>query len=140
MPNIVHLFTVNAPLREVFRAITEQKGLSSWWTETAIASPEPGAELEFTFGDIFYNKMKVISFHPDKGVEWECLEGAEEWVGTRLSFRLKKVEDGCEVRFEHRDWLAETDFYASCSFNWAYYLQSLRLYLETGRGTPYSSK
>jgi len=72
--------------------------------------------------------MKIIDLQPNKRVEWECLVGDKEWIGTKLIFELEEKDNETILRFTHSNWKAETDFFASCNFQWAYYLVSLKQY------------
>jgi uncharacterized protein YndB with AHSA1/START domain len=137
MYRIKHQLVVNRPLDVVYKALTEQEGLSSWWTEETIASPQKGSTAEFKFGDRYHNKMRVVELIRNRSVRWECLQGDPEWVGTTLTFDLEDVDGKTIVRFCHGNWRAETDFLASCNTHWGYYMRSLKSYCETGVGTPF---
>jgi hypothetical protein len=58
-------------------------------------------------------------------------------VGTKIAFDLEKQSDQTLLRFFHTGWRQQTDFYASCNYNWGFYMRSLKLYSETGRGEPF---
>ena len=137
MPDIRHLLTIGAPAASVYRAVTEQDGLRAWWTPEALAKPEVGAVAEFRFGDRYRNKMRILRLDPITLVEWECLEGDREWIGTRFVFDLATDGNLTVLRFCHCDWREVTDFYASCNYQWACYMNSLKSYCETGCGMPY---
>lgn len=139
MAEIRHLLEINAPSSVVYRALTEQAGLQAWWTPETIATPKVGSVAEFKFGSRYHNKMRVTRLQRDVAVEWECLDGDDEWIGTRFSFRLEE-RDGCTiVRFTHGNWRDSTDFLASCNYHWGYYMRSLKLFCETGEGTPFEN-
>jgi uncharacterized protein YndB with AHSA1/START domain len=140
LEEIRHMLLIDAPVDKVYRAITEQKELASWWTHQTVAKPEVDSFAEFRFGDRYYNKMRVVALEPNKKVEWECLEGDEEWIETRFVFDLEKKGDQTLLRFQHTQWRAMTDFYASCNYHWGYYIRSLKLYCETGTGMPFEVK
>jgi uncharacterized protein YndB with AHSA1/START domain len=137
MPDIRHFVTIDAPPKVVYKAVTEQEGLAGWWTTETIARPEVGTILEFKFGDKYHDKMRLTKLVPDRRVEWECTEGDKEWVGTRFAFDLEDKDGKTVVRFGHDAWREATDFYALCNTTWAFYMQSLKSYCETGKGTPY---
>jgi len=56
MAEIRHLVEIKAPAHKVYRAITEEDGLKSWWTPETVAVPEMGSISEFKFGDRYHNK------------------------------------------------------------------------------------
>jgi len=81
--------------------------------------------------------MEVTRLRPDANVTWRCVGGADEWVGTTLTFDLSPTDDGTAVLFTHADWRDPSEFMAHCSARWAYFLLSLKAFVETGTGTPF---
>ncbi len=140
MAAIKHYLIIDAPPQRVYQAVTEQTGLAAWWTQETVAQPELGAILEFTFGNRYHDKMEVLLLEPGRQVKWRCIEGDAEWVGTELIFDLAEEKGGTVLRFTHGGWVSETDFFANCNYHWGYYMRSLKLYCETGRGTPFGAE
>lgn len=137
MLSIRHLLRIDAPPARVYRAISEQAGLRGWWTPAASATPEVGSIAEFRFGLCYHNRKKVIRLEPGSAVEWLCPDGNAEWIGTTFLFELEPDSKHTILRFTHGNWREMTDFFASCNYQWAYYLRSLKAFCETGRGTPH---
>jgi len=97
-----------------------------------------GNGIQFFFGQPEPTAvMEVIRLSPHGHVSWRCVEGADEWVGTELNFDLTRADDETVVLFTHADWREPTEFMAHCSGRWAYFLLSLKQYLETGKETPF---
>ena len=140
MPSIKHYLLINAQPEKVYSAITKTGGLKGWWTVEAKTDEKVGGTAEFIFGDRYFNKMKITNLEPDKKLEWECLEGDKEWIGTTFLFDLEEKDESTILRFSHNNWKEDTDFFASCNYNWGYYLKSLKQYCETGKGTPFSEE
>jgi uncharacterized protein YndB with AHSA1/START domain len=140
MTRISHYLIIRAEPSTVYRAIAEQSGLQAWWTGDVIAKPEVGTIAEFKFGDRYHNKMKIVRLEADSLVEWECVFGDPEWIGTALTFQLERKNEQTVLRFQHGNWRKATDFFASCNYHWGYYLRSLKLYCETGTGTPFTDE
>jgi uncharacterized protein YndB with AHSA1/START domain len=138
MAEIRHLLHINAPSSKVYEAITEESGLRRWWTDDTTAIPKEGAIIEFNFGDRYHDEMKVVKLQPNQKVEWICLVGESEWIDTTFVFDLESVEGKTILRFAHGNWRESTDFFASCNYHWGYYLRSLKLFCETGKGTPFT--
>ena len=138
METIRHLLVIDGSVDTVYRALTEQTGLSGWWTTRTVAVPVVGSHAEFSFGDRYHNVMRIASLEENRRVRWECLEGDDEWVGTTLEFDLEPDGDRTIVRFRHGNWGEATDFFASCNTNWGFYMQSLKSYCETGAGEPFT--
>ncbi len=139
MPSIKHYLLIKAQPEKVYNAITKTRGLKGWWTAEAKADEIVGGTAEFIFGEQYYNKMKITNLQDNKTVEWVCLEGDKEWIGTTFLFDLEEKDEGTILRFSHNNWKEETDFFASCNYNWGYYLTSLKQYCETGEGTPFNN-
>ena len=137
MKAIKHYLIINSPADKIYSAITEIEGLSSWWTEDTSGKSAMGNIVEFNFRENDHNKMKITLLEKNQKVEWECIEGDHEWIGTKFSFSLESKEERTILRFAHFNWKEETDFFASCNYHWGYYLRSLKLYCETGKGTPF---
>jgi len=140
MPSIKHYLLIKTPPDKVYKALISTEGLRGWWTTEAKADEHIGGIAEFKFGDRYHNKMKIVKLVPNKLVEWECIKGDKEWIGTHFVFDLEEKEGDTILRFIHANWKDETDFFASCNYHWGYYLRSLKLYCETGSGTHFLTK
>lgn len=101
----------------------------------------------------------MIALKPFSQIRWRCIKGAEEWVGTNLTFELfsgnkaaflnshpeiagqieqqRNFDDGTLLKFHHDDWREYTPMFAECSYTWAMFLRSLKLLCETGEGRPW---
>jgi uncharacterized protein YndB with AHSA1/START domain len=89
MPNIRERLLIGATPKQVYAALTTEKGLSSWWTHNTKASPEQNTIAKFAFKPPYVKEMKIAELEPEKRVVWKCQRGADEWVGTTLSFDLE---------------------------------------------------
>ena len=139
MPDIRHRVAITAPLETVYEAVATTEGISEWWTRDGVrGASDEGSRLQFFFGQPEPAAvMEVTRLDPDGHVTWKCVEGADEWVGTTITFDLSRKDDETVVMFAHADWREAVDFMAHCSARWAYFLLSLKGYVETGKGTPF---
>jgi uncharacterized protein YndB with AHSA1/START domain len=139
MPDIRHRVAISAPLEDVYRAIATNEGVSNWWTRDGVrGEPRVGSQLRFFFGDPEPAAvMEITRLDPSEGVSWSCVGGADEWIGTKLSFELTGKGGETVVLFTHADWRSASEFMAHCSARWAYFLLSMKSLLETGKGTPF---
>ena len=135
MPEIKHNLIIKTNPEKVYEAITTQEGLANWWAKQTIAKPEVGFVNIFTFGT-FRNEMKVTILNPNKKVEWKCINSIEEWIDTNILFELEEKEGHTLLRFTHSGWRAVTDTFAGCNYDWGRFMTSLKLFCETGTGTP----
>ena len=137
MNAIKHFLVIEAPANKIYQALTSPEGVSGWWTSQNKIGEKVGDSNIFDFGNRYHNEMKIIQLEPDKKVEWACLVGDKEWVGTKILFKIEEIDGSTALRFSHSNWQDETDFFASCNYQWGYYLMSLKLYCETGKGMPF---
>lgn len=139
MPDIRHRVCISAPLGTVYDAIASTDGLSEWWTRDGVrGESSEGSEIQFFFGQPEPAAvMEVTRLDPEGQVNWSCVGGPDDWVGTHLTFDLAQADDETVVVFTHADWQEPSDFMAHCSARWAYFLLSLKSYRETGTGTPF---
>jgi uncharacterized protein YndB with AHSA1/START domain len=139
VPDIRHRVVITAPLGRVYEAVATPDGISEWWTRDGVRGDSgEGSKLEFYFGRPEPAAvMEVTRLDPDGHVHWNCVEGADEWVGTNLAFDLTHDDGETAVLFTHADWRSPSEFMAHCSARWAYFLLSLKSLVETGQGTPF---
>jgi len=139
VPDIRHRVAISAPLESVYEAVATKEGLSEWWTRDGVGGESSeGSKLEFYFGQPEPAAvMEVTRLDSDGHVSWSCVGGADEWVGTNLTFDLTKKDNETVVLFTHADWRSPSEFMAHCSARWAYFVLSLKSLLETGKGTPF---
>jgi uncharacterized protein YndB with AHSA1/START domain len=159
MPNIHHELLIEATVEKVYNAISTEEGLSAWWTPGATGKPERGSIARFPFGAQYFKEMKITELSASRRVKWICIAGADEWIGTTLSFELEPFtsetllsrhpemvdqlqqqghsDTGTLLVFHHDDWRAYTPMYAECNYTWGQFLRSLKLFCETDLGRPW---
>lgn len=136
MADIRHNLTIKVNPEKVYKAITTKEGLEGWWCKQTVAKPEVGFLNTFTFTPNVVLEMKVTNLVPNQKVAWDCMNSEGEWKGTKVSFDLEEKDGNTFLRFNHSNWTAITDHYASCNFDWAKFLYSLKMLCETGTGNP----
>ena len=139
MASIKHYLIIKAPPEKVYEAVTTTGGIKGWWTLDAIADEKVGGVAEFIFGERYHNKMQITKLEQNKRVEWKCFQGDKEWIATTFEFDIEAKDKDTVLRFTHGNWRKETDFFASCNYNWGYYMRSLANYCEKGEGTPFKA-
>jgi len=138
MNHIKHLLIINASAETIFKNISTQQGLQNWWTKETIAKPEIGFKNDFKFGGAYHKVMRITELVRNESITWVCEEGDSEWLGTEISFRIEELNGKNTLRFSHRNWRETTDYFESCNYHWGYYMHSLKLLSETGKGTPHN--
>ncbi|WP_027502308.1 SRPBCC family protein [Rhodococcus sp. UNC363MFTsu5.1] len=136
MADILHRVGIKSTPAEVYTALTTAEGLAGWWTaDTEGDGSDVGGVLRFRFGAGGFD-MKVDELVPGKRVQWEVIDGPEEWVGTHVVWDLDQVDDYTIVLFNHQGWKEPVEFMYHCSTKWAVFLMSLKSLIETGTGAP----
>ncbi|HEY2054575.1 MAG TPA: SRPBCC domain-containing protein [Solirubrobacterales bacterium] len=130
-----------APPAQVYEAIATADGVRSWWTDGTFAEEVGGVgRLEFGHG---WTELRVAKLMPDSEVEWTCVgqdiehfDPTDEWVGTKIRFRLAPIDDGrrTHLDFTHEG-LAGLGCEEMCTKGWDHYIRtSLRGLVEEGDG------
>lgn len=136
MVDILHRVGIEAPVDEVYAALTTTEGLAGWWaSDTRGTSDELGGLIEFRFGAGGFD-MRVRALDPGKRVLWEVVGGPDEWIGTEVDWTLDQAGDYTVVLFAHRGWKEPVEFMHHCSTKWAVFLLSLKSLVENGKGAP----
>jgi uncharacterized protein YndB with AHSA1/START domain len=140
MFKITHLLQIESPLHRVFEAINTIEGLQNWWTPSVSGNSNVGSKLIFGFGATYSKTLEVLEIVDLQKVQWKCTEATPEWVDTEFLFQIEKTEKGSKLYFEHSHWQMQSPLMAQCSYDWAMFLRSLRLYCESGKGLPYPNQ
>ncbi len=128
--NIYHDFVINAPLEEIFNAISQPEHLNNWWTNRCTGYPELGAKYNFYFTEEYDWYGKVITCQPNQAFHVKMIKANEDWNPTSFGFNLEQLEEGVQVRFWHIDWPECNHHFRQSSFCWALLLNGLKNYLE----------
>ncbi len=136
--------TIHASAHSVFEALISE--ISKWWTkEFKGQSRNMLDEFTVRFGSS-HKTMVVVGVMQDARVVWECLDAVidlpeldnkSEWEGTRMGWTIDEQDSYTELTLMHIGLTPELECYQVCEQGWNTYMQSLKLYLETGTGKPY---
>ncbi len=137
MEQIYHFFNVKiADANQAFLAINTAEGIQKWWTS---GTEKKDNVFIFSFGENNVETFKVLNAVEPKTIEWQCTNGSTEWIGTIVEFKIEVRDDATiDISFRHYNWAEQTKFYAICNYHWGLFMKSLKLYLETGTGTPHN--
>lgn len=138
MKTIIHTVDIKANPSEIFDALSTELGLAGWWTTKVNADIRKGGIIDFTFGQTFNPNMEVTTLEKPRLVIWKCIDGHEPWTDNIFRFEISENDRGSVLSFtqEYARELGD-EVYGRYNFNWGYYLESLRKWVETGKGNPY---
>lgn len=139
MPDILHELTIEKQPDDVFSALTEGEKIKKWWTTRAKAQPQAGTLAEFGFENDMVFKFRVDELTAGESVKWSVVGGGPpDWAGTYVTWALQPDDKGTKLLFGHHNYQTTQGSFASVNYSWAWFLTSLKSYLEKGTGTPYS--
>ena len=141
--------TIAASPDATYAALASITGLRGWWTEECDGVADCGGTIHFRFGNV-YKDMRVERAEPGRELSWLCtracidvpsLSRKDEWVGTRMVFRLSDAGPGrTRLDFTHIGLVPSFECYDMCTKGWQLFLGSLQQYLETGKGMPHPAQ
>lgn len=145
MENYLETLSLKASANQVFEALTQQ--IPSWWTlayrGSAIA---PGDEFKVGFGDNVSKTMEVVVADPSQ-VIWLVkqaiidvpeITNKSEWEGTTINWAIDNNGDRTWLILEHFGLNQNLECFDICCAGWRQFTQSLKDFVETGTGSPYS--
>lgn len=138
MADILLEVTIEKSPQDIYKALTESEEIKQWWTSHAIAEPKVGSTAEFGFygGEAIF-KFNVAKLDAGKNVTWSVMGGGPpDWAGTSVTWDISPTDKGTKVLLGHRDYQTTEGSFASVGYNWAFFLTSLKAYLEKGAGMP----
>jgi len=141
MKTILQSVDIKSSAAAIYEALTTEKGLAGWWTETVQVEEGVGGVIDFTFGAAFNPNMRIMALEPNERVEWTCVGGHEPWQDNTFEFRIDERASMCVLFFTqaYARELSDEE-YGRYNFNWGFYLESLRSLVQAGRGTPYNAE
>lgn len=145
MKDLCITFKVNSTPREVFKAILNARG---WWSKDLEGdSSELGDVFVYRHAEVHYSKHRLTEVIPYKKVVWltigsrlSFVKDEQEWNGTEVIFEIIENAGETTVVFTQRGLTPELACFQDCSKGWTYYMESLRLFILTGKGTSDQSK
>lgn len=138
MVDIREIRTIAAAPRRVFNALTRPDEIGHWWTNDLNATPEAGSLAEFRFGEWgdFVLRFEIAELDQDKHIHWISRLGPAQWTGTSITWQLEPIYNGTRLFFTHDGFAQVDEDNEQARGNWNYFLDSLKSYLELGKGTP----
>jgi uncharacterized protein YndB with AHSA1/START domain len=136
---------IEAPPEDVYAALTTQEGVRGWWTLDCDVPTAVGQTIRIRFGTT-YKDLRIERLEPQREVQWACtaacldveqLARKDEWLGTRIFFRLRGSGKATQLELEHFGLVPQFECFDLCSAGWREFMASLKLFAETGMGRPF---
>jgi hypothetical protein len=116
----------------VFDAVATLDGVNRWWIGATTGDDAVGGTLRFG-SDI---AASVVERRAPERVDWQVVEGPDEWIGTHITFDIRRDGEWTVLLFRHAGWAEPVEFMHHCSTKWGVFMLSLKRLLDTGTGTP----
>jgi uncharacterized protein YndB with AHSA1/START domain len=140
--SIEHVIEIAGAAPKVLAAVSTKEGFAGWWTRDLACD---SAKREATFRFAKPEHTCSMTFHldalDDASIVMTCIreDNQPEWLGTELAIRLASTPVGTRVQLVHAGFRARTEHFDVCVKGWAFFLGSLKSYVETGVGQPFES-
>ncbi|WP_347217741.1 SRPBCC domain-containing protein [Chryseobacterium sp.] len=145
MENYTNTIEVKTTADKVYKALAHQVPL--WWSEMFEgSSAQTGNGFTIRFGTNIHKTMKVKESIPVTKMIWYVedslitlpeLKNQTEWIGTTILWEIEQTGENTQIKVTHIGLSPDIECYDICSNGWIQFLASLKLFLETGKGTPY---
>ena len=135
---------ISATPNSVYRVIANE--IDKWWTTSTTQAEKVGDLLVTRFEKTTCWKMQVMRAVPEQKLGWKVVEAhhdveeisaKDEWKDTSMEWSIRETGAGSALTFVHRGLVPSLKCYKICNAGWSYFLQSLKEYLETGKGHPH---
>lgn len=125
---------IDAPVDEVWRAITEARSLEQWFPVEARVTPGPDGTLWLSWGEGAQGEARIFHWEPNKRFGW-----GEEHGGVRMATDFFLESNGAMtvvrvVTSGFSDDPAWDDDFHMMESGWKYFMSHLQVWLERHRG------
>ncbi|MES2110804.1 MAG: SRPBCC domain-containing protein [Bacteroidota bacterium] len=139
MADIQHTVSIKAAAAGIYSALTTAEGIRQWWTEDVYLEEMVGGEgiFRFNYGKTVETVVRIIDLQERAHVAWEVVHSFRpEQDGTVISFSLSRHGDETILDLNQTGYIARDETFGLMNKGWAYYMVSLKRYLELGKGAP----
>ena len=122
-----------APLKEVFRTLTDSKMLVKWFLSKVEVKPKKGGNYSFSWIGGYHMTGKLKQFQVNKNVSYSWTDRLKngKLAQTTASFKVAKKGNGTLLRLRHTGF-RDPEHFAECSSRWGYYLTNMKSVLDHG--------
>lgn len=143
--NYSNITELNTTAEKVFNALTNEIPL--WWTKYFEGTAnQQNDTFTVRFGKSIYKTIQVTELSQHSKVVWIVtnseigipeLKNQTEWIGTAILWEIIPKESNIQLKLTHIGLLPTSECYDLCKNGWQQFTNSLKLFLETGKGNPF---
>jgi hypothetical protein len=122
----------------VFGSVSTADGFRGWWCKQITGSDAKGGKLVLKFPSGHVATLSLTKSAKPSVVEWTVQDhnAMKEWIGTKLLFEIQPAgSNRSDITFLHT-LAVECDCFDASVNAWNYLMKSLKVFLESGTGTP----
>ncbi len=139
MTTILLRVPVDSDPKTVYEAVATTQGVNGWWSNHTQGPEGVGSTIKVGIPDAPMTfDFQVTEDVPQSTVQWRCLAGPPEWIGTDIRFIVQTDDDGhTSVLFSHDGWKTTEESFPFIAYSWAQILPRLKKLAEDGAPDPY---
>ena len=129
----------HVPPDVLYRAVSTADGLRGWWSDELTNEGGTGGILTLHYRGGPITRVRFAGGEAPLRAEWDVIEHRplSEWNGTKLVFTIERLGRSIsKLRFRHIGLDSGCECYGMCNRGWSYYMESLRDFVESGKGKP----
>lgn len=137
MATISHEIRISASVASVYDALTTNRGMQGWHTAVVEGDGTPGSNWVLDFPGKAGFTWEITKQVADSDVEWRCVAGPGDSVGTTVGYKISDAGDGRTLLvITHSGWPDENGNFRKCNTLWGVLAHHLQQYVETGTRAP----
>ncbi len=147
MEDYKRIMELNATADQVFDALSNK--IPCWWTELFEGSSnERYNTFTVRFGDSIYKTMQIAEISPNTKLVWFItdsllgipeLKNQTEWINTTIIWDIIPQGNVTILKLTHIGLSENVECYTICSGGWQQFTDSLRSYIQFGKGYPFKA-
>lgn len=145
MDNFKKTIALETTANSIYEALTN--AIDKWWTEMLEGiSNQQGQIFTIRFGPNVFKTMLVEELVPGEKVIWRVtdslidipeLKNKTEWIDTRIVWEIFSADNKTVLHLTHFGLTPQIECYNICEMGWYQFTDSLKSFIETGKGNPF---
>lgn len=137
MDSINHEIKINTPAESVYKALSTQNGIKSWFTPNVEGDGTIGSEWKLRFKNQPEFHWKILTSDVNKRIVWECLKGPGNSIGTSVIFDILPIQNEKTLLVvSHLNWPDNDQKFRECNTLWGIIVHHLKQFVESNISNP----
>jgi hypothetical protein len=135
MALIYERIQVNATAKTIYHLLSTISGIQNWLPKSAgwKITGDEGLDgvLNVQHGTEARYELQFIDLSPVESLEWLCVAGNPEWIGTTIEFLIVGRGKNSSVKLTHRGWAGKSESYHHYTQRWKIHMLNIKTAAET---------